>query len=168
METDPALLERIHTTLHNSPVLFFFAVHFTLGRTFSLLAGLWVGLSPLALVGLAWVGDMMNIPFFATLYELAHRGLRLSLAIARWLDRARGYLERRQFYERFAAMGSFGVIAIAATPVWGCGMWSAILLAWTMRMKHPAGTFYLTLGSVAGSIIVLTLATGARMIYEMF
>jgi len=168
MDNFPTLIERIHAGLHNSPVLFFFAVHFTVGRTFSLLAGLWIGLSPLTLIGLAWVGDMMNIPFFGTLYEMGHRGLRLSPAIARWLDRMRAHLEHRRFYERFAAMGSLGVIAIAATPMWGCGMWSAILLAWTMRMKHLAGTFYLTLGSVAGSVIVLTLATGAQAIYRMF
>jgi uncharacterized membrane protein len=168
MDNLPAFLERLHAALHHSPVLFFFAVHFTLGRTFSLLAGLWVGLSPPALIGLAWVGDMMNIPFFVTLYELGHRGLRLSPTIALWLDRTRAHLERRRFYERFAAMGSLGVVAIAATPMWGCGMWSAILLAWTMRMKRLAGSLYLTVGSVAGSIIVLTLAAGAHAIYRMF
>jgi len=168
MDSFPPLLERLHAELHQSPVLFFYAVHFTLGRTFSLLAGLWVGLPPLALVGLAWAGDMMNVPFFVTLYELAHRGMRLSPTVARWLDRGRAHLERRRFYERFAAMGSLGVVAIAATPMWGCGMWSAILLAWTMRMKRLAGSLYLSLGSVAGSIIVLTLATGAQAIYRMF
>jgi len=164
----PAFLERIHLTLHHSPVVFFFAVHFTLGRTASLLAGLWVGLSPLALIPLAWFGDMMNVPFFTTLYELGRRGLRLSPAIARWLDRSRAHLQRRRVYERFSAMGGLGVAAIAAIPFWGCGMWSAILLAWTLRMKHLAGTLYLSLGSVAGSILILTLATGARMIYRLF
>jgi len=163
----PDLLERIHAQLSTSPVLFFFAVHFTVGRTFSLLAGLWVGLSPLTLVGLAWIGDMMNIPFFATLYELANRGLRLSPTIGRWLDRMRAHLEHRRFYSRFAAMGAVGVVAIAATPMWGCGMWSAILLAWTLRMKRLQGTLYLTCGSLVGSIIVLSLATGARFLYQL-
>jgi len=168
METFPTLLKQIHAALHHSPVLFFFAVHFTVGRTFSLLAGLWLGLSPLVLVGLAWIGDMMNIPFFSTLYEVAHRGLRLSPVVARWFDHMRAHLERRRFYERFAMMGSLGVTAIAATPVWGCGMWSAILLAWTIGMKRLPGIVYLSLGSIAGSVIVLTVATGARMIYGMF
>jgi uncharacterized membrane protein len=110
---------------------------------------------------------MRNIPFFATIYELGHRGLRLSPFAARWLDRSRSYLERRRFYTRFAAMGAWGVVAIAATPLWGCGMWSAILLAWTMRMKRRAGVVYLTLGSVIGSIIVLTLATGAWFLFAL-
>jgi uncharacterized membrane protein len=165
MENDLALVERIHAVLSDSPVLFFFAVHLTVGRTFSLLTGLWIGLPPLALVGLAWIGDMLNIPFFVTIYELAHRGLRLSPTIARWLDRSRAHLERRGIYTRFARMGAIGVVLIAATPLWGCGMWSAILLAWSMRMKRLPGSLLLTAGSLIGSAIVLSLATGARLLY---
>ena len=162
----PEFVERLHATLSHSPVLFFFAVHFTVGRTCSLLAGLWVGLPPWTLIALAWVGDIMNIPFFVTLFELGHRGLRLSSFAARWLDRMRAHLERRRFYQRFAAMGALGVVAIAAIPMWGCGMWSAILLAWSLRMTRLAGTLYLSLGSLAGSAIVLTLATGVQALYR--
>jgi len=167
MEHLPTCIERFHAALQSSPVLFFFIVHLTIGRTFSVLAGLWVGLSPVELIGLAWVGDMMNIPFFATLYELGHRGLRLSSAIGRWLDRTIAYLEHRRFYERFAGTGALGVVVICATPMWGCGMWSSILLARTMRLKRLPGTLYLSLGSVAGSIIILVLAGAVQMALKL-
>ncbi|MCX8036772.1 MAG: small multi-drug export protein, partial [Candidatus Sumerlaeia bacterium] len=111
------------------------------------------------------IGDMMNIPFFATLYDLAHKGLRISRRVAGWLDRARGHLESRGFYRRFAAMGAWGVVLIAAIPMWGCGMWSAILLAWTLRMSRLSGILYLSLGSWIGSLLVLGVALGLLRVF---
>lgn len=167
MENAPALVDRLQELLQNHRILLFFAVHLTVGRTFSLIVGFLAGIPPLALIGLAWIGDMLNIPFFVTIYELGHRGLRLSPWIARKFDRGREYLERRRFYQKFRAMGALGVIVIAAIPLWGCGMWSAIFLAWSMKMNRLPGTLYLSMGSVIGSTVVLTLLLGIDMVLRV-
>jgi uncharacterized membrane protein len=168
MDHPPQIVEYLQTILRDYPVVLFFAVHLTVGRTFSLIVGFLAGLPPLALVGLAWIGDMLNIPFFVTIFTLAHRGLRMSSLLSRWLDRSRAYLEHRTFYERFRRMGELGVILIAAVPLWGCGMWSAILLAWSMDMPRVRGTIYLSVGSVIGSTIVLSLALGIEYLWRAF
>jgi len=164
----PPFIENLHNTFSHSPILFFYAVHFIAGRPFAILAGLWVGLPPRLIVPLAWAGDMLHIPFFAAIYDLAERGLRFSSYFARLIDRGRAYLDHKKFYNRFRTMGALGVIVIAATPMWGCGMWSAVLLAWTMRMKRLPGTIYLSIGSLAGSILVIGLVEFAKLAWSAF
>jgi len=165
----PHFLESLYATLHDFPVLFFFCVHLTVGRTVSLLIGHFLlHLSPMALMGYAWMGDMLNIPFFAGLYELLHRGLRLSTRVASWLDRNRARHEHHRFYIRLARMGPIGVMLLAALPFWGCGMWSSILLAWSLRMERLRGTMYLAVGSIIGTLIVLAFALGVTTLIRMF
>jgi uncharacterized membrane protein len=164
----PPFLASIHDVLKDSPVLFFFIVHMSVGRTVSVLTGVMLlRISPLPLMGYALIGDLLNIPFFVALYEGIRKSVRRSKRIGCWLDRNREKRQQGGLYGRLAKLGPCGVIVLAALPMYGCGMWSSILLAWSMNMKPVRGTVYLAAGSVVGSIVALALAIGIRELIRL-
>ena len=115
-------------------------------RFLSILAGIWLRVPALWLLSTVYSLDLLQIPFFYWVYEnrLAFAG-RLPNPFRVWLTRdwSIPYLGKWTH-----SLGGVGVMAVAALPTFGGGMWSAVFLAHSFNLRKTWSYFWMGLGSL--------------------
>ena len=115
-------------------------------RILSLLVGLLLRIPAHLLLPTVYLMDVIQIPFFYWIYEngstlIAH----LPASIRGWFNKDWRVTSMSRWTTR---LGSLGVFVVAAMPTFGGGMWSAVFLAYGLRLRKTWSYFLIGLGSL--------------------
>jgi uncharacterized membrane protein len=120
-------------------------------RVFAVAVGLWFRLPILWMLSLLIVLDIVQIPFYYWLYEHSH--LILARLPASWGELFRRSPQETAIGRWTASLGGLGVMTIAALPAMGGGMWTAIFLAYGLKLDRRTSYIWLIVGSIVSYLV---------------
>ena len=154
-------------TSQGNAVLLFTLIHFTLGRSFSVLFAILNQMSVFLYFPLALLYDYVQIPIYGIILE--HSSKRF--LPVRWLqkkaDRVLTYMNEKPLFKRILALGDLGLILLSALPIRGFGILSGSIVSFFLKKRKVEGTVLLMMGSFLGIFIIMAIAQGARKIFGM-
>ena len=148
-------------------LLIFTALHFTCGRTVSMVYAIINHLPLHYYIPLALGYDYVQIPIYGYLLE------RLSEKFPfRWarkqVERMQGRVQEKRLFRWISSLGNFGIVLISALPIKGFGIHSGSVFCFLIGKRRLHGTLLLMSGSVLGILIVFGLTTGVLQIISLF
>jgi uncharacterized membrane protein len=145
-------------------LVIFTVLHFTLGRTFSVVFAIINHLPLYIYLPLAWGYDYVQIPLYGFILEHASR-----IPFLRWVEarakQASVAWQRRRFVKRVSSWGDVGIVLLCALPIRGFGVLSATVLTYILGKNRVKGTILLMLGSTLGIFLTWGLMQGALDIW---
>ena len=142
----------------------FTLLHFTIGRTASVVFAIINHLPLYVYLPLAWGYDFVQIPVYGFVLERSSRipflrwvGTRVKQATESW--------QRRKFVQKVSSWGNVGVILLCALPIRGFGVLSATVLSYLLGNDKVKGTVLLLAGSLLGIFLILGMTKGALDIW---
>jgi uncharacterized membrane protein len=142
----------------------FTLLHFTIGRTASVVFAIINHLPLYVYLPLAWAYDFVQIPVYGFFLERSSRipflrwvGTRVKQATASW--------QRRKFVQRVSSWGSVGIVLLCALPIKGFGVLSATVVSYLLGKDKVRGTVLLLAGSLLGIALTLGITKGALDIW---
>ena len=142
----------------------FTLLHFTIGRTASVVFAIINHLPLYVYLPLAWGYDFVQIPVYGFVLERSSRipflrwvGTRVKQATESW--------QRRKFVQKVSSWGNVGVILLCALPIRGFGVLSATVLSYLLGKDKVKGTVLLLAGSLLGIFLILGMTKGALDIW---
>jgi hypothetical protein len=121
-------------------------------RIFSLLAGLILRVPAPLLLPTLYAVDIIQIPFYYWLYE---HGASL---INRFPSRIRAFFQRAANHSPLgkwsSSLGGVGVFTVASLPSFGGGIWSAVFLAYGLRLRRTWSYLLIGLGSLVSYLVL--------------
>ncbi len=155
-------------TSQGNTVLLFTLIHFTLGRSFSVLFAVLNQMSFFLYFPLALAYDYVQIPVYGIILE--HSSKRFFPV--RWLqkkaDRILAHLDEKPLFKKMLALGNVGLILLSALPIRGFGILSGSIVSFFMKKGKLEGTALLMIGSFLGVFIILGMTEGAIKIFSFF
>ncbi len=155
-------------TGQGNTVLLFTLIHFTLGRSFSVLFAILNQMSVFLYVPLALAYDYIQIPVYGIILEQSSK----RFFPVRWLqkkaDRILSYMNEKPLFKRILALGNVGLILLSALPIRGFGILSGSIVSFFMKKGKFEGTLLLMTGSVIGIFIIMGIAKGVIGIFRLF
>ncbi len=147
----------------NSFVIFTI-LHFTIGRTASVVFAI-ISHLPLSIyLPLALVYDFLQIPVYGHLLESSSR-----IPFLRWLgsrvQQASETWQKRKLVQRVSSWGDVGIVVLCALPIRGFGVLSATILSYLLGRNRVRGTILLLAGSILGILLTLGITKGAMDIW---
>jgi uncharacterized membrane protein len=144
--------------------LIFTALHFTIGRTASVVFAI-INYLPLHIyLPLALVYDFLQIPVYGHLLENSSR-----IPFLRWMgtrvQRASEAWQKRRLVQRVTSWGDLGIVVLCALPIRGFGVLSATVLCFLLGRNRVRGTILLLTGSILGILFTLGITKGAISIW---
>jgi uncharacterized membrane protein len=147
----------------NSFVIFTL-LHFTIGRTASVVFAIINHLPLYVYLPLAWGYDFVQIPVYGFVLERSSRipflrwvGTRVKQASETW--------QRKKFVQKVASWGNVGIVLLCALPIRGFGVLSATVLSYVLGKDRLKGTTLLLVGSLLGIALTLGITKGALDIW---
>jgi len=142
----------------------FTVLHFTIGRTASVVFAVINHLSLPVYLPLALVYDFLQIPVYGHLLESSSR-----IPFLRWMGtrvkRASETWQQRKLVQKISSWGDVGIIVLCALPIRGFGVLSATILSYLLGRNRVKGTILLLMGSVLGILLTLGITQGAMDIW---
>jgi len=142
----------------------FTLLHFTIGRTASVVFAIINHLPLYFYLPLAWGYDYVQIPVYGFILERSSRipflrwvGTRVKQASEAW--------QQRRFVQRVSSWGDVGIVLLCALPIRGFGILSATVLSYLLGKNRVKGTVLLLMGSMLGISLTLGLTRGAMDIW---
>jgi uncharacterized membrane protein len=118
-------------------------------RVLSLAAGLVLRVPTVVLLPVVYVMDLVQIPLFYWLYE---RGTslfdRLPARLRDWFGAKESNAPKVQGW--MSRLGGLGVFVVASLPSFGGGMWSAVFLAYGLKLRKTVSYALMATGSLFG------------------
>jgi uncharacterized membrane protein len=149
-------------------ILLFTLIHFTLGRSFSVLFAIFNQMPVFLYFPLALVYDYVQIPVYGIILEHSSR----NFFPVRWLkkktDHVLTHLEERPILKRVMSLGDMGLILLSALPIRGFGILSASIVSFFLKKGRVKGTVLLMIGSFIGIFIIMGIAKGIFKILALF
>jgi hypothetical protein len=149
-------------------ILLFSLIHFTLGRSFSVLFAIFNQMPVFLYFPLALAYDYVQIPVYGVILEHSSR----SFFPIRWLknktDHFLTHLNERPILKRVISLGNVGLILLSALPVRGFGILSASIVSFFLKKGRLEGTVLLMTGSFIGIFIIMGIAKGIFKIISLF
>ncbi len=149
-------------------ILLFTLIHFTLGRSFSVLFAILNQMSVFIYFPLALVYDYVQIPVYGILLEQSSK----KFFVIRWLshrtDKVISSLNERPLMKRVMSLGNVGLILLSALPIRGFGILSASIVSFFLKKGRVEGTILLMTGSFIGIFIIMGIAKGVFEIVALF
>lgn len=143
----------------NSFVIFT-VLHFTIGRTASVVFAIINHLPLPVYLPLALVYDFLQIPVYGHLLESSSR-----IPFLHWLgtrvQRASEVWQKRKLVQRVSSWGDVGIVVLCALPIRGFGVLSATILSYLLGRNRVRGTILLLMGSMLGILLTLGITKGA-------
>ena len=140
--------------------LIFTLLHFTIGRTASVVYAV-INHLPLHLyLPLAWGYDFIQIPIYGFFLEYSSR-IPLLQWVGTRIKRASTAWQRKKLFLRLSSMGNMGIVLLCAIPISGFGVLSATVLSYLLDKGRVWGTVLLMIGSLLGIGLTLGLMNGA-------
>ena len=147
----------------NSFVIFTL-LHFTIGRTASVVFAIINHLPLYVYLPLAWGYDFVQIPVYGLILERSSRIPFLRWVGTRMKQASEGW-QRRKLVQKVSSWGNVGIILLCALPIRGFGVLSATVLTYLLGKDRVRGTALLLGGSLLGISLVLGLTKGALDIW---
>ncbi len=149
-------------------ILLFTLIHFSLGRSFSVLFAIFNQMPVFLYFPLALAYDYVQIPVYGVILEHSSR----SFFPIRWLkektDHFLTHLDERPFLKKMMSMGDVGLILLSALPIRGFGILSASIVSFFLKKGRTEGTLLLMTGSFIGIFIIMGIAKGIFKIISFF
>jgi len=149
-------------------ILVFTLIHFSLGRSFSVLFAIFNQMPVYLYFPLALAYDYVQIPVYGVILEHSSR----SFFPIRWLkkktDHFLTHLDERPFLKKMMSMGDVGLILLSALPIRGFGILSASIVSFFLKKGRTKGTLLLMTGSFIGIFIIMGIAKGIFKIISFF
>src|SRR4030066_1342279 len=141
-------------------ILLFTIIHFTLGRSFSVLFAIFNQMSVLLYFPLALAFDYVQIPIYGALLEQSSK----KFFVVRWLthktDKVISSLNERPLMKKVMSLGNVGLILLSALPIRGFGILSASIVSFFLKKGRTEGSLLLMTGSFLGILIIMGIANG--------
>jgi uncharacterized membrane protein len=155
-------------TGHWELILLFTLIHFTLGRSFSVLFAIFNQMPIFFYFPLALAYDYVQIPIYGMILEHSSR----SFFPIRWLkkktDHVLAHLDQRPILKKVMSLGNVGLILLSALPIRGFGILSASIVSFFLKKGRTEGTLLLMTGSFIGIFIIIGIAKGIFKIITLF
>jgi len=155
-------------TSHWELILIFTLIHFSLGRSFSVLFAIFKQMPVFLYFPLALAYDYVQIPFYGMILEHSSR----SFFPIRWLkkktDHFLTHLDERPILKKVMSLGDVGLILLSALPIRGFGILSASIVSFFLKKGRTEGTLLLMTGSFIGIFIIMGIAKGVFKILSFF
>jgi uncharacterized membrane protein len=149
-------------------VLLFTLIHFTLGRSFSVLFAIFNQMPVLLYFPLALAFDYVQIPVYGMLLEQSSK----KFFVVRWLthktDKVISSLNERPILKKMMSLGNMGLILLSALPIRGFGILSGSIVSFFLKKGRVEGTILLMTGSFIGIFIIMGIAKGVFKIVALF
>jgi uncharacterized membrane protein len=149
-------------------ILLFTFIHFTLGRSFSVLFAIFYQMPVLLYFPLALAYDYVQIPVYGIILEHSSR----RFFPIRWLknktDHVLTNLDKRPILKKVMSLGNVGMILLSALPIRGFGILSASIVSFFLKKSKVEGTVLLMTGSFIGIFIIMGIAKGIFKIIALF
>jgi uncharacterized membrane protein len=149
-------------------ILLFTLIHFTLGRSFSVLFAIFNQMPVFLYFPLALAYDYVQIPVYGFLLEHSSK----SFFPVRWLKRKTDHVlsrwDERPMLKKVMALGNVGLILLSALPIRGFGILSASIVSFFLKKGRVEGTVLLMTGSFIGIFIIMGIAKGIFKILTLF
>ena len=153
---------------HWELILIFTLIHFTLGRSFSVLFAIFNQLPVFFYFPLALAYDYVQIPVYGMILEHSSR----SFFLIRWLkkktDHVLSHLDERPILKKLISLGNVGLILLSALPIRGFGILSASIVSFFLKKGRAEGTLLLMTGSFIGIFIIMGIAKGIVKMISFF
>jgi uncharacterized membrane protein len=143
----------------------FFGLYVLGGRTAAVLSAQWLGQNLFFFLPLVVVLDALQIPLFYRAYEGLLRFPGLS-RLKPWLEKRREGLRRSRTWQAWSAWKGVGVFLITTLPVKGGGMWSGVLMAFSLQIPKNVSYPILIGGSISGCLLLLSLGGAIGMLWK--
>ena len=154
--------------IHWRLIFLFTVIHFTLGRSFSVLFAIFNQMPVFLYFPLALAYDYVQIPVYGIILEQSSK----SFFPVRWLKRKSdhflGHLDERPILKRVMALGNVGLILLSALPIRGFGILSGSIVSFFLGKGKFEGTLLLMTGSFIGIFIIMGIAKGIFKIISLF
>ncbi len=149
-------------------IFLFTVIHFTLGRSFSVLFAIFNQVPVLFYFPLALAYDYVQIPVYGIILEQSS----IRFFPVRWLknksDHFLSHLDERPILRRVMSLGNVGLILLSALPIRGFGILSGSIVSFFLRKGKFEGTVLLMIGSFIGIFIIMGIAKGIFKILSFF
>jgi uncharacterized membrane protein len=143
----------------------FTLLHFTIGRTASVVFAIINHLPLHFYLPLAWGYDYVQIPVYGLILERSSR-----IPFLRWVGRrvkqASEAWQRRRLVQKVSSLGDVGIVLLCALPIRGFGVLSATVLSYLLGKDRVKGTVLLLMGSMLGIGLTLALTAGVIDIWS--
>ena len=154
--------------IHWKLISLFTIIHFTLGRSFSVLFAILNQMPVFLYFPLALAYDYVQIPVYGAILEHSSR----NLFPVRWVkdrtDRFLTHLNERPILKKVMSLGNVGLILLSALPIRGFGILSASIVSFFLKKGRVEGTLLLMTGSFIGIFIIMGIANGILRILSLF
>ena len=142
----------------------FTLLHFTIGRTASVVFAIINHLPLHFYLPLAWGYDYVQIPVYGFILERSSR-----IPFLRWVGRRLKQTsetwQRKRLVQKVSSWGNVGIVLLCALPIRGFGVFSATVLSYLLGKDRVKGTVLLLIGSLLGISLTLGATKGAMDIW---
>jgi uncharacterized membrane protein len=155
-------------TCQGNSLILFTLIHFSLGRSFSVLYAI-VNQMPAGLYfPLALVYDYVQIPVYGIILEQSSKRFFPVRWIRKKADRMLTSMEEKPLLKRILAFGDVGLILLSALPIRGFGILSGSIAGFFMKKGKLRGTTLLMIGSFLGILIIMGIGHGIIRAIDLF
>ena len=149
-------------------ILAFTLIHFTLGRSFSVLFAIFNQMPVLLYFPLALAYDYVQIPVYGAILEHSSRKFFPVRWLKRKADHVLARMDERPILKKVTSLGNVGLILLSALPIRGFGILSASIVSFFLKKGRFEGTVLLMTGSFIGIFIIMGIASGIFKIISLF
>ena len=153
---------------HWELILLFTLIHFTLGRSFSVLFGIFNQMPIFLYFPLALAYDYVQIPIYGMILERSSRSFFPIRWLKRKTDHFLAHLDERPILRKVMSLGNVGLILLSALPIRGFGILSASIVSFFLKKGRTEGSLLLMAGSFIGIFIIIGIAKGIFKILSFF
>ena len=147
-------------------LLIFTGLHFTCGRTVSMVYAIINHLPLSYYIPLALGYDLVQIPIYGFVLERFSERFPFRWA-RKQVDWMQGRMREKGLLRWISSLGNLGIIFISAFPIKGFGIHSGSIFCFLIGKRRWEGTLLLMTGSVLGILIVFGLTTGVLQIISL-
>jgi len=155
-------------TSQGNLVLLFTLIHFSLGRSFSVLFAIFNQMPVVLYFPLALVYDYVQIPVYGAILEHSSKKFFPVRWLSRKDDRVMASIQKRPLLNKMMSLGDMGLILLSALPIRGFGILSASIVSFFMKKGRSEGTLLMMIGSFIGIFIIMGIAKGVFKIIALF
>jgi uncharacterized membrane protein len=146
-------------------ILLFTLIHFTLGRSFSVLFAIFNQMPILLYFPVALVFDYVQIPVYGMILEHSSKKFFAIRWLTRKTDKVMASLNEKPLLKKVMSLGDVGLVLLSALPIRGFGILSASIVSFFLKKGRIEGTLLLMIGSCLGILIIMGIANGVFKIW---
>jgi uncharacterized membrane protein len=155
-------------TSQGNLILLFTLIHFSLGRSFSVLFAIFNQMPVVLYFPLALAYDYVQIPVYGAILEHSSKKFFPVRWLTRKADRVMTSMKERPLLKKMMSLGDVGLILLSALPIRGFGILSASIVSFFMKKGRNEGTLLMMTGSFIGIFIIMGIAKGVFKIIALF